>query len=594
MEYFIADGIPRRLVACRCLLGNLRSALDTEESSETNIDYEFITGCAERAGSHEVTTDEIGNEGYITNLAGFQNYPIKLTNGTDNPDTHLVIKARGVLQMDDDGNPLFPSIKLTLRPLSSYLDYAWLGDAGGRRESTPVNGLGENIFGEIIVDTFPPAYEFEGDLAQFLLEWNGSYDSNGCQEYTSAEGSYEAFQDAWNNNYNEAYSRFNELGAMQQYKGEFYYRVEDLPPGIDPATYAPPLKPQEIDLSLHPRADGEEAYNFRINESWDLRYRYPLWWNERGGMPYYDEADTEKWIWEPTTVLETDNPFLLSYRPNTPQVLVPVQKFLRIFSPEAFPVSPTPDPNGYFLRSAFGHQARPLHQGGQVQSVSIIRKRYPYSFDATTRQFSGSTSFYVPDFNPQNFEMSVAPPVGESFCGTLTGSPLVYSIPFQGAESYGGIIEVPETSFKCESRWRMEIQVDRDEWNFDEKLKKGWKIKGKIKFAKKLLDTTSPSAVKRGGNTNTYTNAMLSCIADVPAFPFFDESDINSYAPAGEMDFEVEVKKGNSTGEPVTVLEIPIGGTTIINGQVVQCGERPEYSINFIHDFYITEIIPPA
>ncbi len=56
MEYFLPDGIPKRTAACRCVLGNLRSDPLTEESSDTTIDYTYITGCAERAGAHDVTT----------------------------------------------------------------------------------------------------------------------------------------------------------------------------------------------------------------------------------------------------------------------------------------------------------------------------------------------------------------------------------------------------------------------------------------------------------------------------------------------------------------------------------------------------------
>lgn len=579
MEYFLPDGIPKRTAACRCLLGNLRSDPLTDESSETTIDYTYITGCAERAGAHEVTTDP--DDGYITNLSGFKNYPSKLPTSTDDPNTHLVIKARGVPQMDGDGNPVFPSIRLTLRPLSSYLDYTWLGDAGSQTQ--PVNELGENDDGEIVFDNFAPAYTFEGSLAQLNLIFV-DYGEDGCPQYTTNNEEWEAFTEAWNNNYNEAVSQFGEFGGMMTYKGEFYYRVEDLPPNLDPAIYAPPLKPQEIDLTLYPHISGEEAYEFKINESWDLRYRYPLWWNEFGGLPYWDEADTKKWKWEPTTILETTNPFS--------QSLVPVQKYLRIFDPEGFPADPTSGTN--WENSIYGHQSRPLFQGGQIQAVSVIRKRYPYSFDATPRVFEGSEAFYVLDYNPQNYEEFILPPVGESNCGSKSGMPLAYAIPFQGRNTYEGTIERPETSFKCVSRWRMELQVNRDEWNFDESLKKGWKIKGKIKFGKKFLSTANPDDTKRGENTNPYSIVIASCISQVPTFPvnFFGE-DINETYPAGEMDFEVEVTKANSTGEPVAVMEIPIGEQIVINEQVVQCGDRPEYSINFISDFYITEIVPP-
>lgn len=585
MEYLLPDGIPKRTAACRCVLGNLRSDPLTNESSETTINYTYITGCAERAGSHEVNTDP--TDGYITNLSGFKKYPSKLPTSTNDPNTHLVIKARGVPQMDGNGNPIFPSIKLTLRPLSSELDYTWLGDAGSRRQNTPVNELGENEFGEIIVDDFPPFYTFEGSLAQLNLSIAG--DNNGCPQYYTDWNDQQAFNEAFNQNYAEAVSQFGEYGAMQFYKGEFYYRAEDLPPNLDPATYAPPLKPQEIDLTLYPHISGEEAYEFKINESWDLRYRYPSWWNERGGLPYYDEADTKKWIWEQSPVLETTNPYFPTSVLGRP--LVPVEKFLRIYDPEGFPANPTSGQT--FENSIFGHQSRPLFQGGQIQAVSIVRKRYPYSFDAKPVYWEQPQTFNVLDYNPQNYQEYTIPPVGNSGCDTIGYSPLAYAIFFQGNNTYGDTIERPEQSFRCVSRWRMELQVNRDEWNFDESLQKGWKVRGKIVFGKKILAPASSNEMKIGANTNTYSLAITSCISRVPSFPVDFYQGIDEYLPAGEMDFEVEVTKGNSTGEPIAVLEIPIGEQIVINEQVVQCGDRPEQSINFISDFYITEIIPP-
>ena len=159
--------------------------------------------------------------------------------------------------------------------------------------------------------------------------------------------------------------------------------------------------------------------------------------------------------------------------------------------------------------------------------------------------------------------------------------------------------------YNCESWWRMEIETEACEWNFDEILNRGWTIKGKIKFAKKFLDRFStPNGAVKGGGTFQYfpTTGAVSATEGVyqtASFGFFRPEDTEWDAEAGEQEFTVKISKDNAIGSPVLVLDFPIGGKSYIPNAEgdgltpVQWGDPPELSINFIQDFFITEIIPP-
>lgn len=594
-SYWTADGIPKRLGATRCVLGTLRSSPDVVEATETITNHDDVTGCSARNPEHGVkyTDDEFGNKTY-TAMTPYSTYPSKLPVSTNDTNTHLVIKARGELERDEDGTWLFPKIKLTLRPLFTRLDYKWIGDALAQSNLDAVTEFGggyeEDVYGESVWMDFDFMYAYQADTLDDTAE---DFDERYEQEREKMEHSYV------------------ERGTPLYLEGDFYWKSEDKPDNLG-QEYAPPLQPWEIDLTLYPRADGEEAYEFKKNESWDLRYRYPLWYPNYGGSPYFTTTQQYPfgaWIYTPNPTLPpSENPFAKKdsspsspYANGIPNTLVPVEKYIRIQegSPPFFPLlTPYTSPPVAAVRELYY-----LHQPKHIQAVTKVRKRYPFSFNAEVNA-GNSQTFKVYDANPANRFFFEPDPENEPNIFqvyTIEGvSPFRGTDPLYYPDALNGV-----EKFNCQSWWRMEIETDRCEWNFDEVLDKGWTIKGKIKFAKKLLATLSTpnGAVKGQAPFQYFSGTVVSPTNGVyqnSCFGFFRPEDAEPDGEAGETDFTIQITRNNAVGSPVKILDFPIGGQTFIPNEAgdgyvpVQWGDSPERSINFITDFYITEIIPPS
>lgn len=644
IPYFIAQGIPKRLGATRCVLGTLRSSPETTEADENTTEYDNVTGCSPRNPEHGVKgtiyEGETEEENYamVTAMTPYSSYPTRLPSSSDDDGTHIIIKARGELERDlESGEWLFPKLKLTIRPLFSRLNYKWVSDAVGISNLDSVTSFGgnyeEDINGESIW------YDFD-----FLHEPNYPY--WGDDPITGTGVNRNAFVE-------DLLGQYYERGRQLRLEGDFYYKAADRPPNLS-TDYSPPLRPWEIDLTLYPRADGEEAYEFKKNESWDLRYRSPTWYPQYGGTPLRFTTDGYhiEYRWStPNSGLASENPFSKPYRFNLspeysrglPQRLVPVEKYVRVQegSPAAFPIEiPYPeglyeDENGNILVepyqigvpwiSPFPESYR-LHKDRHIQIATRVRKRYPFSFDANT-QDGGATRFFCHDNNPANFYAPILPfqdPPYTYFTLTVSG--------FQEYFATRRDLGLTESvRFNCESWWRMEIDTERCEWNFNEALDEGWTIKGYIEFGKKLLEqpyhndgtavigtgvndyTTNPSKRTDSKDGGTYTTPLTagyqiggtdyktinqtSGVYPLPAFGFSNPNP-EEVDDAGVAPFAVKVTKDNALGKPVAVLDFPIGGQTFVPDgsggyDPVQWGDAPERSIVFIKDFYITEIIPP-
>lgn len=589
--YWTADGIPKRLGATRCVLGTLRSSPETIEAQEDTTEYDNVTGCSARNPQHGVqfTEDEFGNNTF-TAMSPYSSYPSKLPLSTDNPDTHLVIKARGELERADDGTWLFPKIKLTLRPLFTRLDYKWVADAVATSNIDSVTEFGggyeEDVYGESIWQDF-----------DFFYQYNAP---------TVPQDGTEAQSDAYIQARDDLENYFVERGTPLYLQGDFYYRAEDRPPNLS-QDYSPPLKPWEIDLNLYPRADGEEAYQFKKNESWDLRYRFPSWYPQYGGSPFHIEDFTDiwgRWVFTPNPqILPSDNPFAYgqsAFYKGIPQLLVPVEKYVRIQegSPPFFPIK-TPDPAGQATYSSFPEMYL-LHEPKHLQVVTKVRKRYPYSFTTQCQSMNYPYPFFVYDSNPANvfYGEDIE---GLGFIYTIWGSQFYFATRNFGNESVADPVK-----YDCQSWWRMEIETDRCEWNFDDSLDEGWTIKGYVKFGRKLLEVPQPyqGGAVRGGMTFFYFSggqavSPTNGVYPLPAFGFENWQSPELDGDAGQTPFTIKITRDNALGKPVTVVDFPIGGQTFVpNGEggydPVQWGEAPERSINFITDFVITEIIPPT
>lgn len=611
IPYFIAKGIPKRIGATRCLLGTLRGP-ETLEPDDTTTEYDNVTGCSPRNPEHGVVGSiyegETEEENYamVTAMTPYSSYPSTLPLSTDDEGTHLVIKARGEIQRDmGSGEWQFPKLKLTIRPLKSVLDYRWFADATRVFNYNSVTNYGgnyeEDAAGESVWYDFDIAYDYYG--APFDVNNIGSL--NAAREVMRAA--------------------FVERGTPLFLKGDFYYKMADAPPNT-PSEYAQPLEPQEIDLNLYPRADGEEPYEFKRNESWDLRYRFPFWWNfYGGGVRYQYKSDLETpgyyWVWSQPTELASSNPHSYQdntgfpdYTPFTNYYLAPVSKFLRIQdgSPPSYPIGPLNDYIQGVSDKAFPDLWE-RHHIPYEQVVTKVRKRYSFSFETPKVRTDASTntggSFQIIDQNPANAQVySGTDPEGNP------ESSLFRLVEFQrffacNSEKNGEAAEDP-IRFKCEAWWRMEIDTERCEWNFDEKLDEGWTIKGFVEFGNILLKEPilgQADAVKgyQYGTDFFFPQFIWRSngVAPIPAFEFYptesEDGEEYPYAPAGRAEFTVKVTKDNAIGKPVTVLDFPVGGTTYVpDGSggftPVHWGQAPERSMVFITDFYITEIIPPA
>ena len=612
---FIKEGIPLRIGATRCVLGTLRIDPDTVEATNTTTDYENITGCSPRDPKHDIQTDNVDDK--ATSMACWTNYPALLpSSDEENPDTHLVVKARGDLVVDQEGEWYLPKIELTIRPLKSALDYKFARDftdqmpVGSQLTWFGQEGLGtyaENSDEEMVVNDFKINYYYEFDPREpSLLE--GDPESG----YFEDDSYYlnELAKDANDRVYAQPLKATH--GVTMTLKSDFYWKTEDKPSDT-PAQYAPPLKPQEIDLTLYPRSEGDEPYEFKINESWDLRYRFPTWWNLRGGYPWTNPENRNEYIWNPPTELDGDNPFANEGNifsggiPPDGELLVPVQKFIRVGDPANFPIvvaGSDPREQVWGVRNLFALK--------QVESVTKIRKRYPFSFKAnplidTVARVSRAT---VLDWTvPPNYSEIASPPFGESFLWSKGIAYDFYSVPYGAEDPDVHDAETMSSYYDCQTWWRMEINTDLGEWNYDEELEKGWKIKGKIVFGRKGLTGTVANhpLYHRGwrwtgeGQINPIGNSfnpqlIYNGIWRTQAFGFFEGEGDDPYNTAGEVEFEVEITEDNAIGSKVRVFDFPIGGTITPpwTNQPTQFGNLRTNEICFIKDFYITEIVPPV
>ena len=610
----IHKGIPLRVGACRCVLGTLRNDPDVVEATEDLNNHDNVTGCSARDPKHivKITTvkyppDDKGYP-YFTAMSPWSNYPRTIGTGTlANEDTHLVIKARGKLKKGGDGVWLFPKVKLTIRPVSSKLEYKWISDAVANQNVDATTEFGggyeETVYGESIGMDFDYLYGYQVPTVQ--------------QPDDDGEGYKNALSDLL--------SQYTERGLPIELEGEFYYKNSDMPDGLH-QQYAPPLQPWEIDLNLYPHAEGEANYDLKMNESWDLRYRFPLWYPTYGGVPNWTTATGYtygKWNWTPATnVFPSTNPFLkkaptIPTVPPTPAVsdryyngipnhLVPVEKYLRIQegSLAQFPLIISNSANQTAVHPAF----YVLHKDKHMQIVTKVRKRYPFSFQMNANSTSSKT-FKVLDQNPANIFYRLQDGYSEED-GVYYAFSISGDVMFRGTDPnyYPDALNGVER-YKCQSWWRMEIEAEACEWNYNEKLGKGWTIKGKIYFAKKILATFStagggvatPSGVAPLSGAAFYLNASPSeGLYGVSSFGFWRPEDTLYDTLAGEADFSVTISPANATGGKVKVFDFPIGGKSYVpneagDGMTPQFwGDEAENSINYIQDFVITEIIPPT
>lgn len=124
-EYVISEGIPFRVTACACQLGNLPSDPDTVPATETTTAEDETTATQERDPKHLVSgeTQTSGNI-KVWFYQGWSVYPAS-TGGGD----RLIYKVQGRPKTNTDGSFDLPSIEVRLKPASTHIDYSYTNDA---------------------------------------------------------------------------------------------------------------------------------------------------------------------------------------------------------------------------------------------------------------------------------------------------------------------------------------------------------------------------------------------------------------------------------------------------------------------------------
>lgn len=250
----ICFGIPHRIGACACEIGKSREDLGVIDANELTQSWSNIVGNSVRSPGHHIHSisyvDKVVNDGRndgVNSLAGAISCWTAYADLTES-DPKLIIKTKGDIAQ---GEASFPSIQITLRPLKTVLDYSYTGNA---------NASGE---GEIGFESQNPLQDvlsikyFEG--AQQIPNY---YADGGQGQYDAITANYDHFN-----------AVLSETGKTVMLSQTHYFKSADRP-GTEPTPWTP-LDGTEIDPNFKPRLPLMDAYDFRRDESFDFRYRFP-------------------------------------------------------------------------------------------------------------------------------------------------------------------------------------------------------------------------------------------------------------------------------------------------------------------------------
>ena len=577
-------------------MGKGREDLGVIEANELTQSWTNIVGNGVRAPGHHIHsisyTDKVVGDGKndgATQLAGAISCWTGYADMTEG-DPKLIIKTKGDVI---NGEASFPSIQLSLRPLKTVLDYSYTGNA---------NGSGE---GEIGYESQIPAQDvltikyFKGDQV--------------IPNYYTDGGQGQA--DAINQNYEQFNAVLAETGKTVTLSQVHYFKSADRP-GTE-ATPWTPLDGTEIDPNFSPRVPSMDAYDFRRDESFDFRYRFPSdYFQKYGGLvlsegkalAYPAIINTQTGLQEFPAIVKGDWSWTLHQPdPANPNPLNPEfqpdEDPTAYYSPEGVaPVikgwywdSPTPPTGveGYYS----------IVQSTAFKMVKRIRKRYPFSFLAKQVR---SEFINVVDHTEGN--QVVYEQGGGS--GYLARAPMCYT----------GYLPQNENTFKAIAWWRLEINAELCGWNSRKEVSTdpvtgqtntvitGITIKGYIKLSMKAIE---PSFSRQALYSNiyhaqTYFDDTVDLTGVTPSFVFRCKREMDGineyyqptyYIPeydAGTIPFEVTLDETNAKGEPVKFLDFPLTSGSELPGQAPgEEGSVPENSLVFIKDFVVTEVILP-
>jgi hypothetical protein len=601
-NFIQSNGIPLRIAACNCLLGQTRDMADFVEADEEFTNWEGIVGASLRDPSHIVigvkyvdSRDGTPNDGFNDNanalctiLQPFQNYPASIPVGSK-PD-NLVVKARGKIQWKN-GSPIFPAIKISLRPYKCYLDYVYQGNFNKSGQGEVGYETKEEQAGGSPADDLWDTWMFEGDVPpNFFVDNDNHYATIA-------------------NNGRRAERMFNERGKMLTLNETHYFKNADRPADEQtPWEAVPDYCPNP---TLYPRADTGEPYNFKRNESYDFRYRFPSWWFEQSknvviysegspielpaisfdGFEQFPQVDAQPWQITPVDTANVgihDNPFFDPKSSNfNVQGIAPVIKGFYIDGD-------IPEAGGW----------KALAQSTSVKSYKYIRKRYSFSFSV---EKGIQDTIVIPD-NTVGAQGVFEVPNASGFY--LQRYQLSYTVPLMES------LRNNKQTFDCECWWRMEISAPLAEWNWDDDNETGTTISGWIILKKKVCDTTKTYSgfAWVGGGVSAYwwgfwgwwNNWYYGYGGSFPisAGSRFIFSDELGDLPAGEIPWSVTVNrktaKMKDDGKDVFVpfFDFPIGGEIwVSDGQgglvSIRCGDPIENGMSYISDFVVTSISLP-
>jgi hypothetical protein len=589
----ICFGIPHRVGACACELGKGREEQGVIEATETTTQFENIVANKPIDPGHKIISvayaDNLPADGQnddATRLAvaisAWKGYPEQ-----SETDPKIIIKTKGDVSEGVSGS--FPSIKITLRPLKTVLDYEYAGN---------LNASGQGEVG----------YESQNGADDLIAAnyWEGK------DEIPRGEGQDAAYI---GNQDDFAYYIYDvtQGGPMITLTETHYFKSADRP-GDEPTPWQP-LTGLELDPDFKPRLPSMDSFAFGRNESFDCRYRFPQNYLTKFGsmtmpqntflvtlpaVPEYniDEIPQGDWDWKTLTQIDPSfqPPLNPIFEPDNNDIFISADYIKEGVAPVIkgwYWDSQTPPTNGL----------KGLFQSTNFKMTKEVRKRYPFSFVAKE---SREEDFRVVDHRPGNQMLR------EDNEAAGTGY-------FRREPAFYGHSLTKDNSFKALAWWRMEIDSELCGWNskkivgFDPETQQetttvvGATIKGYIKLGIKILQ---PSYSEQGLYSQLYTvsygqnfwdrwtGISRSFVYRCKVEPYFDENFIQRYEileyDGGEIPWEVTLDEDNSKGKPIKFLDFPITSQAELPGQnPPPPGTVPDNTLVFIKDFVVTEVILP-
>lgn len=603
-NFIQSNGIPLRISACNCLLGMTRDMEDFVEATETTTNWDGIVGASLRDPTHIVvgvnyvdSRDGTANDGFnddakalCTILQPYGNYPASIPVGSS-PD-NLIVMARGKIKWKD-GKPVFPAITIKLRPYKCVLDYTYLGNT---------NASGEGEVGYEGKDKTPPTGGSEDimDIWQFEGEVPPNY-------FTDYEGHYAAIQ----RNQEKAQQQYGERFAMLTLNETHYFENKDRP--SDEKTPWEALPAYVPNPTLYPRANTGEAYDFKRNESWDCRYRFPTWWFDKNknvivwcegspielpaisfdGFEQFPAVEATEWQYtsvKTENVNQTDNPFFDPDSAQNYEGIAPVIK-------------------GFYVEGELPSQTgwKALAGSNSLKWYKEIRKRYSFSFNVES---PSNPYMYIPD-NTVGAQGVYYHDYNSNYYDYISRYQLAYTVRPLHEEYVDGT-----QKFKCDTWWRMEVSAPLAEWNWDKEEKAGTTIAGWILLNKKVCNTANPNGyygdawvgggVSAGWNNGGYGGNFYYTWWSSPVTggrKFIWSKELGNF-PAGEIPWSVTISPSNAKEKDdgikafVPFFDFPIGGSIwVSDGEggltEIRCGDPIENGMSYISDFVVTAISTP-